>query len=70
MEMTRRAFLTNPFRSVRRSVEDAGHWIRRAKDLAAGAAGTVSGAGSVAAARRGGLREARASMGRTTHEQL
>lgn len=72
MDMTRREFLTNPFRFIRKDVEQAGQWLRRMKAGPATACGggAASAGEDVTAAPRGvGLREARETIGRNTHEQ-
>jgi hypothetical protein len=76
MQMTRRAFLTNPLRSFRTDMEHAGAWLSRARvkrDVtAAGDDGADATKGQVipTAARGVGLRQARENMGRSEHEQL
>jgi hypothetical protein len=75
MMLTRRGFLTYPFRRIRHDMDQVGPWLREQGVRTAGAAssggGETASEGASPARPRGiGLREARANIRRSEHEQV
>lgn len=75
MNMTRRTFFMHPTRAVGDDMENVGEWLRRAERKGAGplrgggGTGTASEQTIPTAARGIGLKNARANIRRTEHEQ-
>ena len=75
MNMTRRAFFMHPTRAVGDDMENVGEWLRRAERKGAATPGGGGGTETAneqaipTAARGIGLKNARANIRRTEHEQ-